>query len=54
MKVAPILSVAKLLVTSKKMKLVLLGAQFGYLGYKYIKNRKRKRSGKPVKAIAKY
>ena len=53
MKVTPLLSVAKLLVTSKKMKLVLLGAQFGYLGYKYLKNRKSKKSEASTKAIAK-
>lgn len=42
MNVNPILSVAKLLVKSRKLKLVLLGAQFGYLGYKILKKRKKK------------
>lgn len=53
MKVTPILSVAKMLVTGKKMKLILIGAQFGYLGYKYLKSRKRKgikTSSKAIKA----
>lgn len=35
---------AKLFVKSKKIKLVLIGAQFGYMGYKYLKSRKRKRN----------
>ncbi|QWX83191.1 hypothetical protein H0I23_12105 [Cellulophaga sp. HaHaR_3_176] len=42
MNVNPVLSVAKLLVKNRKLKLVLLGAQFGYLGYKILKKRKRK------------
>ena len=53
MNVNPILGVAKLLVTNKKMKMVLLGAQLGYMGYKYLKSRKRKRGGKSAMAIAK-
>lgn len=51
MKITPLLGVAKFLVTSKKMKLLLIGAQFGYVGYKYLKNRKRKRSTKSSKTV---
>lgn len=51
MKITPLLGVAKFLVTSKKMKLLLIGAQFGYVGYKYLKNRKRKKSTKSSKTV---
>lgn len=43
MKVTPLLSIMKMLVKSRKMKLGLVGVQFGYMSYKYIKNRKRRK-----------
>ena len=49
MKITPLIGMAKLFVKSKKIKLVLIGAQFGYMGYKYLKSRKRKRNS--VKAL---
>lgn len=42
MNVSPVLGFAKLLVRSRKTKLILIGAQLGYVGYKYLKDRKRK------------
>lgn len=42
MNISPVLGFAKLLVKSRKTKLLLIGAQLGYVGYKYLKNRKRK------------
>lgn len=44
MNISPVLGFAKLLVKSRKTKLILIGAQLGYIGYKYLKNRKRKHS----------
>ncbi|WP_165748229.1 hypothetical protein [Cellulophaga sp. Z1A5H] len=49
MKITPLIGMAKLFVKSKKIKLVLIGAQFGYMGYKYLKSRRRKRNS--VKAL---
>ncbi len=51
MKVTPILSLAKMLVKGKKIQLLLIGAQFGYVGYKYLKSRKRKRREKSLKTV---
>ncbi|WP_158594698.1 hypothetical protein [Ulvibacterium marinum] len=41
MKKTSLLSIASLFV-GRKMKIVMVGAQFGYMGYKYLKNRKKK------------
>ena len=51
MQVTPVLSLAKLFVTGKRMKLLLVGAQFGYLGYRYLKSRKKKRKQKSSEAV---
>lgn len=41
MKKTSLLGIASLFV-GRKMKIVMVGAQFGYMGYKYLKNRKKK------------
>lgn len=51
MKITPILGVVKMFVKGKKIKLLLVGAQFGYLGYKYLKSRKRKQKKKSLETI---
>jgi hypothetical protein len=42
MNISPVLGFAKLLVKSRKTKLILIGIQLGYVGYKYLNNRKNK------------
>ena len=39
MKAGSLLSIAKVFAKSKKVKILLVGAQLGYLGYTYLKNR---------------
>lgn len=42
MNLSPVLGLAKLIVKSRKTKLILIGIQLGYVGYKYLNNRKNK------------
>ena len=49
MNLSPVLGLAKLIVKSRKTKLILIGIQLGYVGYKYLKNRK----DRPSKSILK-
>lgn len=41
MKVGTIIGLASTLVRKRKFKLVVVGLQFAYMGYRYVKNRKK-------------
>ncbi len=44
---ASLLGIASALVKGRKYKLMLVGAQFVYLGYKYVKRKRKASRSKP-------
>ncbi|MBM1104599.1 hypothetical protein JQC67_00475 [Aurantibacter crassamenti] len=51
MKKSSLIGIAALLVRSRKLKIVLAGAKFSYMGFKYLKNRRKKSKVKTKQAV---
>ncbi|KKM20426.1 hypothetical protein LCGC14_1645570 [marine sediment metagenome] len=46
MKTSTLIGLGSTLFRSRKFKMIAVGLQFAYLGYKFVKNKKRKKSRK--------